>query len=525
MLNSSTSRNLIFFSLCGAFLLSLVLYLPLHGFSVFEAPDENGNYLATRLYADTGQLWYSEDYTELDIENYLHPRQFVSYEDKIVPTQFFGLPVIYGPLYSIAGDSVTIVWSAVFSLLSFIFFIKLASLLFGKKSRKYAALIFIGNIPLLYYLNMPYFNVAPAICFFICGCYYLAKFYYSEMNRYLLVGLLFFSLSIFFRYEYAIFIALLLFITLINKYGMNLKAYVKPIAMSIGVVIFFALVPILATNNYVYGDSLTFGTQLLESYSIEREASGFLQIFFPNPITLGVIWTNVYRLLFRLLPLISLLSLLGITLCIRNKKIDRYKLLYGVLFIYLLVYSGSSETWKAFDFSYLGLIISIIRYWLIAYIFLALMAVAGFTFIKGKHRILLPLVVIALIATSVSTLFIDNERSLVTLSNVHSNNQKMAEIIPAEIDQKAIVYTDTYDKVLAPFGIKVATWWNQSETYDPDKLADSMERVHQETDYKVYLLTYSSYVEIEELNLILNEKNLFLEESQNVEYLYEMKEV
>ena len=525
MLNPSTSIRFLFFSLCTAILLSLVIYLPLQGYGVFEAPDENANYLATRLYVDTGHLWYSEDYTGLDVENYLHPRHFVSYEDKIVPTQFLGLPVIYGPLYSIAGDSVAIVCTVVFSLLSFIFFIKLASLLFGKKSDKYAAIIFIANVPLLYYLSMPYFNVVPSICFFICGCYYLVKFYRSEMNRDLLIGSLFFSLSIFFRYEYAIFIGLLLIITLINKYRKNLQAYVKPIAMSSGVIALFALIPILAMNYSLYGDPLTFGTQLLEVYSIEREASGFWQIFFPHPITIGVIWANVYRLIFRLLPLISLLSLLGITLCIRNRKFGRYKLLYGGLFIYLLVYSGSSETWMAFDFGYLGLIISIIRYWLIAYVFLALMAVAGFTFLKDKQRILLPLTVIALVVTSMSVLFIDNERSLVTLSRVQDSNQKIAENIPAEIDDKAIIYTDTYDKVLTPFGIRVATWWNQSETYDPSKLADSMERVHQNTDYRVYLLTHSSYVDIEELNLILNKKNFFLENSQNVKYLYEMKEV
>ena len=93
MLNPSTYRKLVFFSLCTALLLSLVLYLPLHGYRVFEAPDENANYLATRLYIDTGDLWYSEDYTELDAENYLHSRHFISYEDKIVPTQFFGLPI------------------------------------------------------------------------------------------------------------------------------------------------------------------------------------------------------------------------------------------------------------------------------------------------------------------------------------------------------------------------------------------------------------------------------------------------
>ena len=97
-------KNLLFFSICIGILLSLVLYLPTQNNKGFFSPDENSNYLATKLYADTNHLWYVEEYTELDIENYLHPRHFVTLNERVVFAQFFGLPILYGTFYPIIGE-------------------------------------------------------------------------------------------------------------------------------------------------------------------------------------------------------------------------------------------------------------------------------------------------------------------------------------------------------------------------------------------------------------------------------------
>jgi hypothetical protein len=518
-------KNLLFFSVCLILLFSLVLYLPLQGYKVFESPDENANYLTTKLYAEKGQFWYAEDYTELDVENYLHPRHFVTHQGRIVPTEFLGLPVIYGPLYLIAGDKAAIIWVAVFSLISFIFFVKLAGLLFGEKLRSYAALLFFANLPLLFHFSLPYFNAAGSITFFILCSFYLAKFYHLNSNKDLFLTALFFSLSIFFRYDYAIFVGLLFIIVMVNKYKGKLHAYVKPVLMSVLIIALVALAPILVLNYEVYGHPMNFGYNLLEVQSIGREPTSIWQFLLPNPVIANIVLTNVYRLTIRLLPLLTLLSIVGLIFYIKVKKLSGYKILYGLLFVYILVYSGSSDTWNAYNLSYIGFNVSIIRYWLIDYVFLALMAVQGFTLLVEKHRKLLALFILAMIVTSVNVLFISTDRSLLKFASVGHNNQKIAETVKATIYQNSIIYSDSYDKIFEPLGIKTANWWGREEVYDSGKLTVSMNRVYFNTDYSVYLYAPSSYIDVEVLNDILKDQNLFLESSQEIKYLYKLKEI
>jgi len=524
-MNCPSIKEKLFFSACTILLLSLVLYLPLHNHKTFNSPDENSNYLYTKLYVDTGNLWYTEEYTSFDYENYLHPRHFVTYNNRIVPTQYLGLPIIYGPLYSIVGDNAVIIWAGILTLISFIFFVKLASLLFGESSSKYAALLFIANTPLLYFMSQSYYNICAGITFFISGAYYLTKYFrFTSYKDFFLASLLF-SISIFFRYEFALFIAPLLIITLINKYKTKFQEYLKPLIFCIIVIVFFAIMPVLALNYKIYGNPLTYGIPLLEVYSIGRESTGFWQIFFPNPVILSVISANIYRLIFSLLPLVTMLFLLGITYIIKKRKFNIYMLLYGVLFVYLLAYGGSSDTYNAFNFSYLGFNTAILRYWLIPYIFLVLISVKGFLFIEKHYRILIPLLAASLIVVSISYLLIDNESSIIKMSHGLDDYQLTSEKIQSKIDSKSIIYLDTYDKILSPYGVQVATWWGQEEGYNPNKLTASMVRIKSKTEYSVYLYSRSPYVDINELNNILKKNNLFLEKNESIQSFYKLKKV
>lgn len=518
------TKKFVFILLCTGTLLSLVLFLPLQNHRAFESPDENANYLATKLYSSTGQLWYHEDYTTLDVENYLHPRHFVTYSDRVVPTEFLGTPITYGPLYALAGDASAKIWIAIFSLLSFFYFIKLASLLLGENASLYAAIIFLASLPLLYYLNMPYYNSTGAISFFICGLFYLTSFSRLAETRDLIISTLFFSLSILFRLDYSIFIALLFLITLANKYRTNLKAYLKPLVLWITMIVVLCLIPTFILNLEVYGKATTFGTQLLQTSSIGKEGLTWWQFALPYPVIPDIILANTYRLIIRLLPLLALLSFTGILYYLRGRKFDAYKLLYVVLFIYVIIYSGSSDTWLAYDFSYLGLGTSIIRYWLIDYVFISIMAVAGIYFLHRKYPRLVPLLAAVLLVTSINNFFIDNERSILELSKSLDYRQKIIDTIQAEVDTMSIVYSDTFDKVLVPNGMHAAGWWAGEKTYAPSLLAKSMARLSRESNYTIYLYAPSSYIDVSELNDILEEDNLFLNTNVAVKYLYELGE-
>jgi len=518
------NKNL-FFGLSGLLLVVIVIYLPLHWLSVFESPDENGNYLTTRMYAETGRFWYVEDFTDLDRENYLHPRQFVSHMGRVVPVQFWGLPVIYAPLYSFVSDQSVTIWAVVFSLFAFFFFIKLSQLLFGSEKGKYAALLFIATLPLLFYFSQPYFNASGAIAFFICGLYFLARYNHYETTRDVFLSSFFFSISIFFRFENIIFIGLIFIICLINKYRTSVKNYARPSIIAIASFTLFTLIPILALNYEVYGKAFTLGTQLLEANSVGRESSTLFKFLLPHPVIPSIIWGNVYRLIFMLLPLASLLAVLGIISRIKRRGFDLKSLLYGLVCIYVVIYAGSSYTWMGLDMSYIGINTSIVRYWLMGYVFILVVAVIGFSMLKRLNRGMALLLAGVLLVTSVSGFLVDNPRSVMKLLHARSGDFQASVSVRTSIDEKSVVYSDIYDKILAPFGVKTAGWWASENTYDPDKLVTSMSRLYTQTSYSVYLYTPSSYVDVIELNYLLKEKGLLLKDSSEVKYLYKLEEI
>ena len=265
----------------------------------------------------------------------MDPRHFVTLNERVVFAQFFGLPILYGTFYPIIGDKIAIFWVVIFSLLSFIYFIKLTSLIFGIKSRKYAAVVFLATIPLLYHMNMPYLNMNGGITFFIIGSYYFIKFYQLSKLKECLLASLFFSISIFFRYEFSIFIALFLIITLFIKYKTNLRAYIKPCLINIVIITLLTVIPIFLLNYEVYGNPLKYGMSVLEVYSINREVTPFWKIFLPYQVIPEIITANIYRFFFRMLPLVTLLGIFGVISFLKSRIPNQYILLYSFfLFIY-----------------------------------------------------------------------------------------------------------------------------------------------------------------------------------------------
>lgn len=511
-------NTLVLFSVL--FYLSLISsYIPAGNSNVFQSPDENSNYITTKLYVETGKLYYYTNYSRLDYENYLHPRSFITYNDRVVSTQFFGLPIVYGPIYLFFEDNLDIVLSIVFSLLSLIFFVKTVSLIFPK-TEMYSIIAFLSIFPIIYYFNHPYYNATPAISFFIIGFYYLVKFYKLEYDNCYLLSAFFFSISMFCRNNYGIFIFILLISILINKYNNKMVSVVKYLVVSGVLAVVFAILPTILLNNEMYGSPLLHGNALLNRYIIGLPPSscGMSAIFFPSPVIPEVVLKNMDRLFLKFLPIVSFLSIIGLLYLIKEKKLNRYCILYIIFFIYLLCYRGSSLTYNAYQFDYIGFNVAIIRYWLIVYIILALFVVGGLLAIcKLNKKAVTILCITLLIITSINTLFVGTQYSLIHEYNVLSQLDERASAIQKEIDEESIVYSQYRDKILSLRNIEVASWW--PGTYDPIKLTDSMARMYENTNYSIYL-DREKCVDINELNEILKNENLTLKKTENVTNLY-----
>ena len=93
--------------LLGVFV-SLATMLPSMRIDIFDSPDETSNYIFTSL-AESGELWYTKEYTSLDAENLLHPRGALTQGARVVPYSFLGLPVIYAPDEQAVGGNLQLI--------------------------------------------------------------------------------------------------------------------------------------------------------------------------------------------------------------------------------------------------------------------------------------------------------------------------------------------------------------------------------------------------------------------------------
>jgi hypothetical protein len=84
---------------------------------IFVSPDETANAYFSQQFAQTGTFGPSDAYNE-EVGNTLYPRSMLSFQGRLVPSGFIGLPVLYGALGSLFGF-VSIPWiTLVISLLA-----------------------------------------------------------------------------------------------------------------------------------------------------------------------------------------------------------------------------------------------------------------------------------------------------------------------------------------------------------------------------------------------------------------------
>ena len=73
-----------------------------NNFLKFFSPDENANYVFTKLYAQTDNLYVFEKYN-LIAEDIVRPRSYISENGFIKPVSFLGMTIYYGFLAKIFG--------------------------------------------------------------------------------------------------------------------------------------------------------------------------------------------------------------------------------------------------------------------------------------------------------------------------------------------------------------------------------------------------------------------------------------
>lgn len=509
------------FCFAGSFVLLCAIssILPLASFhgGPWYSPDEQSNKLFTQIYAETGQLSYEKDYLASDSENMLHMRGLLTYNGRAVPFNFLGLPILYGTIYRYLGDYTEFIY-ILFALIIFVYLTKLYYLLFKHKSL-ICPLVMAACMPLLFYLNSPYFNVVPAITFSIAGGYYLTKYAIQNSGRAdLVLGSLLFGIAIFCQYYYLIFLSLLTLVLFLLKHRGIKRSLGTDIAIYSFIVAVTFVLPVLILNNQYYGSPLQYGYSLMYEVYLPQQVeaggvslislSGLKLALFPSPIDPGVILRNIIRYWFYLMPLYSALAIWGTISYIREKRaFSIYYILFALLAIYIICYRGGDAGIWGQDKPVPVLGASILRYWLLLYIAAVPFVSYGIERIRLRGKFIAASVIAVLLITGLATTLTINVDSLDDRARSMLYAESYGEGIAELTEEDAIIYCGRSDKAITAHR-DVATWWIFPE-FEADKVAQSMTKVKQ-LGYPVYLIQEAPLRDIEELNSELSGYRLTL---------------
>jgi 4-amino-4-deoxy-L-arabinose transferase-like glycosyltransferase len=163
-------------------LLALTFFLGASSFNYFTqnknfvkwlSPDENANYVFSKLYAQEHKLTIYEGYN-LYSGGIMYPRSFRSDNGYIKPVSFLGLILIYGQIARWTSVDILPYLTPLFGALGLVFFYLLISNIFGRRNGIISAFLLAFFPPYIYYSARSMFHNILFISLLIIGLYFIS---------------------------------------------------------------------------------------------------------------------------------------------------------------------------------------------------------------------------------------------------------------------------------------------------------------------------------------------------------------
>lgn len=308
---------IVFLSLIFFILAAILPYFQVKiDFVKFFSPDENANYVFSKLYQESGDLFIFEKYNYVASE-VIHPRSYFSQEGNLKPLSFLGIIIIYGNLAKIFGQAIIPFLTPLFAALGFLFFYLLIETLSNKRIAFFSSLILFSFPVFLYYSARSMFHNVLFLSLLIIGLYFLLRLfqfpllkakllknkkeYYKNILSvdvfYSAVAGFFIGLAIGVRTSEIIWLVpagLLLLILKAKKLNfLRLSSFV--------IFMFLALSPVLYNNQVLYGSPFYGGYREMNQSieSISQTGSAFWQSIFSGDFSaIGLYIKNIFNTIF-----------------------------------------------------------------------------------------------------------------------------------------------------------------------------------------------------------------------------------
>lgn len=495
-----------FFCLVFFFLSSIFPYWQKsHDFIKFLSPDENANYVFTKLYQESGQLSFYEKYNLIS-DDIIRPRSYFSYEGEIKPVSFLGIIIIYGEISKVFGPEIIPFLTPLFASLGLFFYYLLIKLFFGRKNALISFFILFSFPVLFYYSARSMFHNVLFLSFFIIFLYFLAlllqkrvpdkklfkenkKEYYGRLFNfdflYASLAGVFFGLTVAVRASELIWLVpagLLLILLKWKKFNLFRLTIIFSFAL-------VTLLPIFYHNQILY-DSPFYGGYYEMNKSLEdisQASGGIIKSFFTGHLSdiknfaktifytifyfgfhprqsLQMFDVYVIKMFWYLFfPFVFGVLSAGIWQRKILKKVWPYGLSWLLLSVILILYYGSWKFVDNPDPNSFTIGNSYTRYWLPIYIFLipfTSIFISNisklFLFIKNKlsYRIISALIsiiaVIFIIFTSFKFVYSGSEEGLEHYFFQLKKAKVEAGKVIALTEENSVIITEYHDKFLFP---------------------------------------------------------------------------
>ncbi len=474
-------KKIIYYALLSCSFILLLLFTNLVNITkdkeIFNSPDEAANYISSKEYALNGKMYLEEEYLNKDFGNYLHPRGFITYNNKTVPFNFLGVPLFYGTFYTFLGDNIK--WISILFLIIIIITLKNIYELYYKKEKNnliFIAIFSLFCLPLIYYFNFVYLSIVPSITYFLLFIYYFLKFNKTDNQTDIYFGLFFGLIDIWFRYNDLLFIAFFIILNIYYNRIQYLKISKKFIKIGLFLFLSFIilLIPLLILNNEIYGNPFKYGPSIFnEIFFLEERATNLsdqvISIIFPaREIDLYSFFMNLVTTLLLLSPIFYIV---GYLVLIKNKIFIKIGL-YWLLIIYIIIYLGTSTNTYLSGIDQISLTKSVIRYWLIIHIgFIYLFLIFIKTKYFNKYIKIFLLFVLLILSLSSLNYELESAKQSLNYCDVLLNN------ISPLLNSEDYIISPIYDKCFFQ-NYNTITWWAvtvvQGKYFDKIKMADTI---------------------------------------------------
>ncbi len=430
---------------------------------IYISPDETANSLFAQKFAQTGTLSLDEPRNEVFMGK-IHPRSTRVIGDRIVPSGFLGLPIMYGSAVAVVGALVLWILTPLLAALGTLAFYAIVRRLFENKTLAVLSTILLASHPAWwYYTSRSLMPNVPFLALLLIGCAFLYTRPFVVRWRWFsdLLGGFMIGAALAIRPSELPWIAIgavcLLF------YKRALPAWRSIIVFTLGSLI--VLVPVFAVNIFTYGSPWTTGyhgtsSELLDfSDRPSDERSSFLPWAIDPLIAFSHARAYLFQLFWWLVPFAAIGASLFLTSSSSREEKTRkqhYLVFCAAIGLFLVIFYGSWTFADNPNPKAISIANSYVRYWLPLFVLSSPLIAEGILWLAQlvrSARLYVAIIVVltlSVLAGNIHATFFAREDGLVQVADTLARSQEIRERVFAITPEEAIIIVDRADKMFFP---------------------------------------------------------------------------